>query len=72
MIDRLIALLDEAHERLALALFMAAIGLELFADFDDFATVSVLLLACVTLLGQERYRGFSAGPTRLESKGDDE
>ena len=64
-------LLDEAHERLALALFAAAIGLEFFAGFDDFATVSVLLLACVTLLGQERYRGFSAGPTRLEQQDND-
>ncbi len=52
------SLLDEAHEQAAFGLFLTALGLELFTAFDDFATLGVLLLACVTLFGSKRYQGF--------------
>ena len=53
--------LDEAHEQAALALFCTALGLELFTDFADSATVGILFLACVTLFGSKRYQGFNLG-----------
>lgn len=51
--------LDEAHEQAALGLFLTALGLELWTPFDDYATLGVLSLAMVTLLGSKRYRGFT-------------
>lgn len=58
IVNFLHGLVDEAHEQAAFGLFLTALGLELFTAFDDFATLGVLLLACVTLFGSKRYQGF--------------
>lgn len=54
-------LIDEAHERAALVLFLTALGLELFAGFGDGSTVAILFLSVLTLFGSERYDAFSVG-----------
>ena len=59
MLEKLKSLLDESHEQAALALFVTALGLELFAGFDDSATVSILFLSVVTLLGRKRFAGIA-------------
>lgn len=57
------SLVDEAHERAALGLFVSAWLLRLFADFGDWSTVSMFALAAVTLVGQQRYAGLNFGPS---------
>lgn len=52
---------DEAHEQAAIGFTVIALGLEIFTEFDDFATVGILFLAGVTLLGSKRYKGVNIG-----------
>jgi hypothetical protein len=66
MLNKLLSLVDEAHERAALGLFVSAWFLRLFAGFDDWATVAMFSLAAVTLLGQQRYAGISIGPNGVQ------
>ena len=56
-------LVDEAHEQAALGLFVTGIALELWTPFDDYATVAVLTLSCMTLFGSKRYEHAGKIPT---------
>lgn len=62
MLNKLFNLIDEAHERAALGLFVSAWLMRVYADFGDWATVAMFALAAITLVGQKRYAGLSIGP----------
>lgn len=69
MLNKLFNLIDEAHERAALGLFLSAWALRMFAGFDDWATVAMFALASITLVGQQRYAGLSVGPSGVSFGG---